>query len=116
MVMIELLEDTDNRHYVTFQYRNDSTRPPYQLILPGCAFLCPLAQFEALTSELRPGDWKAECNFNSDSVANVVTFVSVAVAAVLLLLLIVAVILSFCIRRSRDEEGTRYASLNQSDA
>lgn len=50
-------------------FRNDSSRDPYPLQLPGCSFQCPLAQFIALTKPVIPDNWEHECGLRSETLS-----------------------------------------------
>lgn len=98
MVIMELKKNAQNGDYfVNFAYRNDSSRDPYDLTLFDCDLECPLSKVEALTEDLRPEDWKAECESNVDLTTKAVTLFSMAVAFVLAFILIVSVIIA-CVR------------------
>jgi len=60
LVLFELLYEEG--WYVQVSYRNDTTLPPFALTIPGCEQLCPLNRFRDLTQDLRPADWKTECD------------------------------------------------------
>ena len=58
-VMFELIDQDGLK--VAISYRNETSREPYDLIIPGCEKLCPLELFKELTKAVRPGDWQNEC-------------------------------------------------------
>lgn len=37
-------------------YRNDTTKEPFELVLPGCTSPCPYDMFHDLTDDVTPGD------------------------------------------------------------
>ena len=44
-ILFELIE-RDNVFYLKISYRNETTRPPYELVVPGCEHhLCPIDRF-----------------------------------------------------------------------
>uniref|UniRef100_A0AAY4B471 Lysosomal acid phosphatase n=1 Tax=Denticeps clupeoides TaxID=299321 RepID=A0AAY4B471_9TELE len=59
--MFELHLEDDGSFSVAMFYRNDSTKDPYPLTLPGCSQYCPLQDFMHLTKPVIPEDWKKEC-------------------------------------------------------
>ncbi len=116
MVIMELFKAGDNTTYeIKFSFRNDTTRDPYDLTLPGCGEYCPLDKFVSLTEHLRPADWHNECGLYKDPTIEAVTVFSLGVTAVLALILLVSVIVA-CIKRRRPSENDyRYSKiLNQS--
>ena len=102
--------------HVRLFYRNDTTAPPHQLVLPGCSFECPLSQFERLTEPLRPGDgWAAECELNLDATIGLVTAVSLGICFSLIVILSAALIVT-CLRKRRRDGEINYHSINQETA
>ncbi|XP_053307498.1 testicular acid phosphatase homolog [Spea bombifrons] len=59
--IFEFHAESDGTHSVRMYYRNDSSREPYELVLPGCASPCPLMSFSQLTAPVIPQDWVTEC-------------------------------------------------------
>ena len=59
LVMFELMDKDGWK--VKISYRNDTTKVPYVLTIPGCQQLCPLNLFKQLTESVRPRDWSEEC-------------------------------------------------------
>uniref|UniRef100_A0AAY4B3V7 Lysosomal acid phosphatase n=1 Tax=Denticeps clupeoides TaxID=299321 RepID=A0AAY4B3V7_9TELE len=59
--MFELHQEDDGSFSVAMFYRNDSTKDPYPLTLPGCSQYCPLQDFMRLTKPVIPEDWQKEC-------------------------------------------------------
>lgn len=64
-LIVELHKTKDEAHSVRLFYRNDSSRAPWRLTLPGCEFDCPLDRFVQLSSGNLPGDISKEC-FETD--------------------------------------------------
>merc|ERR1712010_311650 len=64
MIIFELFEEKGLQ--VKISYKN-TTDVAFPLILPGCTELCPLEEFIALTSNMRPTNVKEECGLNSGS-------------------------------------------------
>lgn len=48
-------------------FRNESKKPPWPLILPGCPHRCPLQDFLHLTEPVVPKDWQQECQLASST-------------------------------------------------
>jgi lysosomal acid phosphatase len=64
LVTVELRErEGDGGFFLSMDYRNDTARDPYPLVMPACgeSAHCPLDKFDSLTKELRPENWEAEC-------------------------------------------------------
>ncbi|KAG8433949.1 hypothetical protein GDO86_012347, partial [Hymenochirus boettgeri] len=59
--IFEFYKESDSTHSVSMYYRNDSSRGPYELVLPGCTSPCPVHQFTKLTAAVIPQDWNKEC-------------------------------------------------------
>jgi testicular acid phosphatase len=51
---------------ISLFYRNDTTRPPLPLSLPGCPAPCPLRRFHQLTAPARPPAHGARCQGSYD--------------------------------------------------
>lgn len=56
-----LLGSYVRQYFVEMYFRNDTTREPYQLRLPGCTFSCPLAKFTQLVSPVIVENWTKAC-------------------------------------------------------
>ena len=113
MVSVELWKKAStNSYYVTFQYRNDTTREPYQFTVNGCDLNCPLDKFDSLTANLRPADWEQECGLKSVDVEkvgqvpvnSVTTFGMVFIFVFLVLSLIAGVAAKICQQTSKNNE------------
>lgn len=107
MIMFEL----DTNDHVDIFYRNDTTKDPFALIIPGCQRKCPLDKFDRLTMKLRPKNWDKECRNGPDEIAALVTKLSIFIFILLLITLIAA--LCIYIRRSRNDDQIRYQALSQ---
>jgi hypothetical protein len=67
-LMLELHQDTlSNDFYVRLVYRNDTSRLPYELAIPGCDAYCPLNKFLDYTRPIIPENWESECNLGDSS-------------------------------------------------
>ncbi|NXV79009.1 PPAP phosphatase, partial [Atlantisia rogersi] len=49
------------RYSIEMHYRNDSSKDPYLLTLPGCTSSCPLEKFAELVSPMITENWSKEC-------------------------------------------------------
>jgi lysosomal acid phosphatase len=115
LLAIELRKNNDGQFYVTVDYRNDTSRDPYLLSLPGCESSCPLEKFDSLTRHLQPQHWQTECKSQKDAALALVTYTSLGICFVLLLGLTVAVIIH-CLKSKRVGNQSRYFSIYQQDA
>jgi len=94
-VIVELLRQ-NGQYFVEVLYRNDTSRDPYQLVLPGCTFSCPLDQFVNLTASSIPTDIVAECQtsfLQSPYLWFGVSLLFMGVTGILLILFAIVVIL-----------------------
>ena len=94
LVSVELRTRGGSGFFVRASYRDDPSREPRPLWVPGCpdADDCPLARFDSLTRHLRPDDWRRECGLRGEeeeedaaaaaAVVAVVVVVALAAAAV----------------------------------
>ena len=99
--MVELKKSLDDQYYVSFSYRNETMRDPFDLTLPGCPTKeCPLETFVQLTKSVRPDNWNEECGIELDPTAQAVTVFSIGVSVVIFAILLLSVIIS-CVRASR---------------
>ncbi|CAN7991275.1 unnamed protein product [Ixodes hexagonus] len=61
-VITELHEDANGNFFIQMLFKNDTTRKPYRLEIPGCeGFRCSLATFKELARPYIPEDWRKEC-------------------------------------------------------
>lgn len=49
------------RYSIEMHYRNDTSKDPYLLTLPGCTSACPLEKFAELVSPVITENWSKEC-------------------------------------------------------
>ncbi|EOA99410.1 Prostatic acid phosphatase, partial [Anas platyrhynchos] len=49
------------QYSIEMHYRNDSSKDPYLLTLPGCTSSCPLEKFSELVSPIITESWSKEC-------------------------------------------------------
>uniref|UniRef100_A0A8D0BMF9 acid phosphatase n=1 Tax=Salvator merianae TaxID=96440 RepID=A0A8D0BMF9_SALMN len=59
--IFELYQENDGEHTVEMHFRNDTSKEPYLLTLPGCSPACPLSKFVELVSPILVDDWAYEC-------------------------------------------------------
>lgn len=60
------------QYSIEMHYRNDSSKDPYLLTLPGCTSSCPLEKFSELVSPIITESWSKECG-NKDKTKGSVT-------------------------------------------
>ncbi|KAM6450886.1 prostatic acid phosphatase isoform 2-T2 [Liasis olivaceus] len=48
-------------HTIEMYFRNDTSKEPYPVTLPGCSSACPLSQFAELVSPILVDNWEKEC-------------------------------------------------------
>jgi lysosomal acid phosphatase len=108
-VMFELYEGKED-FLVEISYRNDSTREPYVLTLPGCDPSCPLKKFKELTLSILPEDWTAECSeaSSSTSVTGTVTLVAALASSVMASVVLIAALVTLCKCKREPSEQHRY--------
>ncbi|XP_040836151.1 lysosomal acid phosphatase isoform X3 [Ochotona curzoniae] len=86
--IFELYQEDNGNFSVEMYFRNDSSKAPWPLILPGCLHRCPLQDFLHLTEPMVAKDWQQECQLPSGS-ADTEVIVALAVCGSILFLLIV---------------------------
>ncbi|XP_064907784.1 prostatic acid phosphatase isoform X3 [Columba livia] len=57
----ELYQESSGRYSIEMHYRNDTSKNPYLLTLPGCTSACPLEKFAELVSPVITENWPKEC-------------------------------------------------------
>ncbi|XP_014793148.1 PREDICTED: prostatic acid phosphatase isoform X2 [Calidris pugnax] len=57
----ELYQESNGQYSIEMHYRNDSSKDPYVLTLPGCNSSCPLEKFAELVSPVITENWSKEC-------------------------------------------------------
>ncbi|XP_012670258.2 lysosomal acid phosphatase [Clupea harengus] len=103
--IFELYQEDNGSFTVSMLYRNDSSKPPYPLALPGCEQYCPLQDFIRLTKGVITTDWEKECQVETTA-KDTEVMIGLAVCACLLLLLIVLLFTVLCRKR---ETSTGYS-------
>ncbi|KAL8165484.1 UNVERIFIED_CONTAM: hypothetical protein K2H54_046197, partial [Gekko kuhli] len=59
--IFELYQEDTGEYTIEMYFRNDTSRDPYPITLPGCSFACPLQKFADLVSPVLVDDWEREC-------------------------------------------------------
>uniref|UniRef100_A0ABM5GPL8 acid phosphatase n=1 Tax=Pogona vitticeps TaxID=103695 RepID=A0ABM5GPL8_9SAUR len=59
--IFELYQETNGYHTIEMYFRNDTSKEPYPLTLPGCSTACLLSRFKELVSPILVDDWPREC-------------------------------------------------------
>nr|XP_056712957.1 prostatic acid phosphatase-like [Euleptes europaea] len=59
--IFELYQEDTGEHTIEMYFRNDTSRDPYPITLPGCSFACPIQKFADLVSPILVDDWESEC-------------------------------------------------------
>ncbi|XP_010897675.2 lysosomal acid phosphatase [Esox lucius] len=93
--IFELYQEDNGSFSVAMFYRNDTTRDPYQLAVPGCDLFCPLDDFVRLTKPSIPEDWDKECMVESPTKDKEV-IIGLAICGSLLFLLILLLLTVLC--------------------
>uniref|UniRef100_A0A8B9S116 acid phosphatase n=1 Tax=Accipiter nisus TaxID=211598 RepID=A0A8B9S116_9AVES len=57
----ELYQESSGQYSIEMHYRNESSKDPYLLTLPGCTSSCPLEKFAELVSPVITENWSKEC-------------------------------------------------------
>ncbi|KAM4652813.1 testicular acid phosphatase homolog [Discoglossus pictus] len=103
--IFEFYKEDDGTYSVSMFYRNDSSREPYELVLPGCKSPCPLQLFTQLTAPIIPQDWWKECQPQEQPRKSDVAIVVLSVIVVVLALALAAGL--FWIWRTRNRLSRR---------
>ncbi|XP_071889521.1 prostatic acid phosphatase isoform X2 [Anas platyrhynchos] len=74
----ELYQESSGQYSIEMHYRNDSSKDPYLLTLPGCTSSCPLEKFSELVSPIITESWSKECG-NKDKTKDIFIGFDVAV-------------------------------------
>uniref|UniRef100_A0A8C0ZC40 acid phosphatase n=1 Tax=Cyanistes caeruleus TaxID=156563 RepID=A0A8C0ZC40_CYACU len=59
--IFELYQESNGQYSIEMHYRNDTSKDPYLLTLPGCTSSCPLEKFAELVSPVITENWSKEC-------------------------------------------------------
>ncbi|XP_039192141.1 prostatic acid phosphatase-like isoform X2 [Crotalus tigris] len=59
--IFEQYEEENGVHTIEMYFRNDTSKEPYPITLPGCSCACPLQQFTKLVSPILVDNWEKEC-------------------------------------------------------
>ncbi|XP_074659287.1 prostatic acid phosphatase-like [Tubulanus polymorphus] len=104
-------QSSSSEPFFQIWYRNDSSRPPYQLTMPGCTASCPLSKFVALTRHIIPGDIDKECRSSHHLPFNLsqgLVYTAVGVSGLVIVLALIAVIV--VVRRRVCSSGSSSSS------
>ncbi|KAG8564603.1 hypothetical protein GDO81_016526 [Engystomops pustulosus] len=104
--IFELYEESSGNFTVEMYFRNDSTRPPYPLTLPGCVHSCPLETFQGLLDPIIAKDWEKECQL-SGPINDKEVIVGLAVSGCILFFLIL-LLLTVLFRQKSQPVGYRH--------
>lgn len=117
-VFVQLHRMSQGQFAVSILYRNDSSREPYPLQLPGCALQCPLQQFVALTKPVIPENWEEECGIRPEQLAGQdadllknLTIAAVVNSGILAILLVALMVISILYIQQK-KHIHRYAPLH----
>ncbi|KAM6101712.1 prostatic acid phosphatase-like [Theristicus caerulescens] len=75
----ELYQESSGQYSIEMYYRNDTSKDPYLLTLPGCTSSCPLEKFADLVSPVITENWSKECG-KKDKIKDIFIGFDVAVA------------------------------------
>ncbi|XP_060104875.1 prostatic acid phosphatase-like isoform X2 [Heteronotia binoei] len=59
--IFELYQEDTGEYTIEMYFRNDTSRDPYPITLPGCSFACPLQKFSDLVAPILVDNWENEC-------------------------------------------------------
>ncbi|XP_059149851.1 lysosomal acid phosphatase-like [Physella acuta] len=112
LVMVELHQIQDV-YGVKIFYRNDTTRDPYELVVPGCQSPCKLDDLITLTKDTVPVDWDAECKAQTSVAASgALTPASwIALSVGICICVIIAVALVVMVIRLKRRQAGVYSKL-----
>ncbi|PIO33935.1 hypothetical protein AB205_0187350, partial [Aquarana catesbeiana] len=105
--IFELYEESSGNFTVEMYFRNDSSKPPYPLTLPGCVHSCPLDKFHDLLQQVITKDWEKECQLSS-STKDTVIIALVACGCILFLLIVL--LLTVLLRQKSQPIGYQHVS------
>ncbi|KFV65685.1 Prostatic acid phosphatase, partial [Dryobates pubescens] len=80
------------QYSIDMHYRNDSSKDPYLLTLPGCTPSCPLEKFAELVSPIITENWAKECG-KKDKMKDIFIGFDVAVGLLFILNLVLLYLL-----------------------
>ncbi|CAL8096145.1 unnamed protein product [Orchesella dallaii] len=110
--ILELHQDpVTHNFFVELFLRNDTTREPYKLTMPGCEFQCPLESFLNYTKPIIPNNWDAECQLTQPNVqeeSSVFTYTIIAVGAIALVVFLLGLGCMFVQKRRKTNQRYEY--------
>jgi lysosomal acid phosphatase len=109
-ILFELIE-RENQFYMKISYRNETTRPPYSLVVPGCEHLCPIERFKEIVGPMLPEDWRAECGFPThNDLEDRVTFIAAMASSIMAFVVLVSLCVLLC--QKKESNNVRYQRLS----
>lgn len=106
--IFELYEESPGNFTVEMYFRNDSTRQPFPLTIPGCVHSCPLEKFKSLLDGVIAKDWEGECQLSGPGNDKEVIVGLVACGCILFLL--VVLLLTVLFRQKSQTTGYQHVS------
>ncbi|KAG9466690.1 hypothetical protein GDO78_016267 [Eleutherodactylus coqui] len=106
--IFELYEESPGNFTVEMYFRNDSTKQPFPLTLPGCVHSCPLEKFQSLLDRVISKDRESECQVCSPRNDTEVIVGLVACGCILFLLIIL--LLTVLFRQKSQPIGYQHVS------
>ncbi|XP_019646427.1 PREDICTED: prostatic acid phosphatase-like [Branchiostoma belcheri] len=97
-VMVELYREDSGEFTVEVWYRNDTSRDPYQLTVPGCPNPCSYTQFLNATRDSVPVDRAKECQLGVTDIWTIQVIAGVAAGAFIVMAIGIFVLVG-CVRR-----------------
>jgi lysosomal acid phosphatase len=106
-ILFERIE-RDNEFYMKISYRNDTSRPPYELVVPGCEHLCPFDRFKEIIGPMLPDDWRLECGFSTHNLLeDRVTFIAASASSIMAFVVLLSLCVLMCQKKSNDVKYQR---------
>ncbi|XP_068117406.1 lysosomal acid phosphatase [Hyperolius riggenbachi] len=106
--IFELYQENSGNFTVEMYFRNDSSRAPYPLTLPGCDHSCPLEHFQSLLQRVIAEDWRKECQLPGQN-KDTEVIVGLVICGCILFLLIV-LMLTVLFRQKSQPVGYQHVS------
>ncbi|KAG5848914.1 lysosomal acid phosphatase isoform X1 [Anguilla anguilla] len=110
--IFELLQEDNGSFSVAMYFRNDSTKEPYPVVLPGCTQYCPLQDFVQLTKPVIPENWEAECQV-PPRMKDTEVIIGLTVFCCLVVLLIGLLLFILC--KQQDSKSSYHHVINEGD-
>ncbi|XP_043914927.1 testicular acid phosphatase isoform X1 [Protopterus annectens] len=94
--LFEFYEEDNGLYSIGMFYRNDSSKEPYQLTLPGCTSPCPHLQFTELVGNILAHDLGNDCHVKEPDNASKGTITGLSITVVILGLMVVGLVALIC--------------------